>query len=472
MSNYKIDNKKIIALRRDGQLERSVNSTITINAGSLNSSGVTITQTPTVSIPATYAKKTWVVANFTATGHTHDDRYYTEAESNSIFSLTGHTHDYDYWNAANDGADSGLDADLWDGNQFNDYLNQSVKSGSTPTFFNVYTTKIGMNSGLTDYIKIDSTNHVSNMNVYKGSYTFYNDGNSGESFIRVGGCRIENTADVGLLFSDLLYTNLLTIQGSAAKITTDANNSLLIQPSSLGTKANVKITGSDNNKYGGDVYIYGGDGTSYNGVIYLGTSNLTDAMGFVSIPTSNMGIGTIGNYGNRLNVSGKTTEYLYETVNISSNYTGDDENIGTGTCPLVLKNTRYYANVSRLINFYVANVYEGNLSLISGNLQINQGSDRRLKKNIEEINSKKALEIINKIEPSYFNWISEFKNKKDSKVAGYIAQQVLNYLPEMTSYDAELDRYMLNKEYIIPFLHAAIKEISKKIIDLEKQLKN
>jgi hypothetical protein len=41
---------------------------------------------------------------------------------------------YKIWCANNDGADSGLDADLWDGYQFTDYLNQSVKSGSTPTF--------------------------------------------------------------------------------------------------------------------------------------------------------------------------------------------------------------------------------------------------------------------------------------------------------------------------------------------------
>lgn len=38
------------------------------------------------------------------------------------------------WHAANDGTGSGLDADLWDGYQFSDYLNQAVKSTSSPTF--------------------------------------------------------------------------------------------------------------------------------------------------------------------------------------------------------------------------------------------------------------------------------------------------------------------------------------------------
>ena len=42
------------------------------------------------------------------------------------------------WNESNDGAGSGLDADLWDGNQFSSYLNQAVTTGDNVTFSNVY----------------------------------------------------------------------------------------------------------------------------------------------------------------------------------------------------------------------------------------------------------------------------------------------------------------------------------------------
>jgi hypothetical protein len=38
------------------------------------------------------------------------------------------------WGESNDGSGSGLDADLWDGYQFADYLNQAVKTTSSPTF--------------------------------------------------------------------------------------------------------------------------------------------------------------------------------------------------------------------------------------------------------------------------------------------------------------------------------------------------
>ena len=44
------------------------------------------------------------------------------------------------WHAGNDGAGSGLDADLWDGNQFSSYLNQTLLTSSGPTFANVYNT--------------------------------------------------------------------------------------------------------------------------------------------------------------------------------------------------------------------------------------------------------------------------------------------------------------------------------------------
>jgi hypothetical protein len=38
------------------------------------------------------------------------------------------------WSSLNDGTGSGLDADLWDGNQFASYLNQAVLTSSSPTF--------------------------------------------------------------------------------------------------------------------------------------------------------------------------------------------------------------------------------------------------------------------------------------------------------------------------------------------------
>ena len=46
---------------------------------------------------------------------------------------------YKIWTSGNDGSGSGLDADLWDGNQFSSYLNQALLTTSNPTFNTVYT---------------------------------------------------------------------------------------------------------------------------------------------------------------------------------------------------------------------------------------------------------------------------------------------------------------------------------------------
>lgn len=61
---------------------------------------------------------------------------------------------YDIWHAGNDGAGSGLDADLWDGNQFATYLNQPVLTSSSVTFGTAAITGAltGSNATFTDYV--------------------------------------------------------------------------------------------------------------------------------------------------------------------------------------------------------------------------------------------------------------------------------------------------------------------------------
>lgn len=55
------------------------------------------------------------------------------------------------WTSGNDGSGSGLDADLWDGNQFASYLDQAVLTTSSPTFADVTATSFsGDGSNLTN----------------------------------------------------------------------------------------------------------------------------------------------------------------------------------------------------------------------------------------------------------------------------------------------------------------------------------
>jgi hypothetical protein len=78
--------------------------------------------------------------------------------STSSVQINGNT----LWHAGNDGSGSGLDADLWDGYQFADYLNQAVKTTSSPSFSGLTVTanKFLLNSDSGGYgqLQINSPN--------------------------------------------------------------------------------------------------------------------------------------------------------------------------------------------------------------------------------------------------------------------------------------------------------------------------
>ena len=76
------------------------------------------------------------------------------------------------WTSTSDGAGSGLDADLWDGNQFASYLNQAVRTNDRPTFL-----------GLTIS---DNIYHTGDTNTYMGFHT-----NDQWRVVTAGGERLE-----------------------------------------------------------------------------------------------------------------------------------------------------------------------------------------------------------------------------------------------------------------------------------------
>lgn len=135
-------------------------------------------------------------------------------------------------------------------------------------------------------------------------------------------------------------------------------------------------------------------------------------------------------------------------------------------------------------------------------------SDRRDKTDIEGIDTKKALEFVNKLNPktyvmnyraSYINDgdiktfdVKEYKKgskKHTRRMSGFIAQEVYqtlkdtyntdNYaaIVDYNNYEGQLnpdeqfDQYVIRTDCIIPFLVAAIQEQDKKIKELEEIIK-
>lgn len=74
-------------------------------------------------------------------------------------------------------------------------------------------------------------------------------------------------------------------------------------------------------------------------------------------------------------------------------------------------------------------------------------SDKRIKKDIEEVPDQKALETVRNIDCVYYNYIDDSKNTKD-KVIGFIAQQVKEHFPNAVN---------ITKE-VIPNINQSIKK--------------
>lgn len=101
--------------------------------------------------------------------------------------------------------------------------------------------------------------------------------------------------------------------------------------------------------------------------------------------------------------------------------------------------------------------------VVSGSIKatgtVLQGSDARLKENIETIQN--GIESIKKIRGVKYNLIGS-----PIKDAGVIAQEVLNAIPEVVSEDK--NGYLsVNYSGIIPYLIEAVKSLESKVVELE-----
>ena len=92
-----------------------------------------------------------------------------------------------------------------------------------------------------------------------------------------------------------------------------------------------------------------------------------------------------------------------------------------------------------------------------------QGSDERLKTNIEEW-TEKVLPHFKAIKPKKFNWIEDEDGA--SKVKGFIAQENLDKFPEAYHLNKD-DRYWFSKSEMVPYLMKALQEEIEKREEIE-----
>lgn len=92
-------------------------------------------------------------------------------------------------------------------------------------------------------------------------------------------------------------------------------------------------------------------------------------------------------------------------------------------------------------------------------------SDKRLKENIEYL--KNSLDIVKQLDGKEYN----FKDRSNKKNYGFIAQDIERILPDIVDDDKDGIKSISYGD-IIPILSNAIKELNKKIENLEYQLHN
>ena len=209
---------------------------------------------------------------------------------------------------------------------------------------------------------------------------------------------------------------------------------------------------------GGDLTLVGGGATNNGGhVIIRGGKGSSDA-GDVEISG---GYGDIGNW----TTFGEIEIGKYHTYRIVVNPNGNDTNFTI--------NGENVDNVFRvdagLDAIYMASITanDGNVTVrytTASGLISQPTSDIKFKKDVEEWNID-AINILTKFHPKQFVWKNDPKNKIKT---GWIAQEGVEFIPDMFPYDEKEKRYLLAEFRILPYLHKSTLQLNDKIKKLEE----
>lgn len=252
------------------------------------------------------------------------------------------------------------------------------------------------------------------------------------------------------------YANTIVGRSAGTAITSGSGNII------IGHFSAVNITTGTNNIYIGQNCV--GSGVNNAGEIVIGdgaSGRGTNTAQIGNIYTSTFGFGSDTAILNKV-----TTTFNSNTINVQNGNGNGSANISLNYGSGIYFNNpaqnntwvMYAENSSRLV---IANPAGGANQYLNTNSSgwIN-GSDRRLKENIKDIEN--GLDIISQLQPVHFQYIKRTGNNVQT---GFIANDVQNILPNAVH---EIDDGMLGLDlmHILPYSIKAIKELNEKI---EKQ---
>jgi hypothetical protein len=468
----------------------------------------------------------YMIISGTSDGNTYisaksgNDVHIRGGGNNSVYAITVYPDQWptvgnsahSIWHAGNDGSGSGLDADLWDGNQFASYLNQAVLTTSSPTFSapsvtDLYVDDQIISTGDTDtYFQFHNANQArivcagaevmewgsnyakmsDNDSLYFGSSTdfrIWHDGTN--NYLRNYNHANGNIYIQGEDTSGVNHTIAAFVSSNAAPYASlYYDGTSVFNTNNGGVNVDGNINAVDNIYLAGSLYHEGDTDTR----LLFGTNTITLQTGGsseITVNTTGVRLGDSGN-GYFRPVSGN-----YGSIEIDGGAHGGWEGYSIGGRAVFMHDNSSGMGLYDDVNNHWAlrHTFNGETQLYydgSSKIQtsstgctitgdVNSTSDIRYKKNIEPIDN--ALEKVQSLNGVTFDWDNDAfpetehtkKPEFTERATGVIAQDVEKVLPEAVRENSDGFK---NVAYgnMVGLLIEAIKEQQTQIDELKAEV--
>jgi hypothetical protein len=237
----------------------------------------------------------------------------------------------------------------------------------------------------------------------------------------------------------------------------------------------------------GDDYIRKNNGTGFRASLNVPTRTGGDASGTWGISvtgnaaTATNVAGIVQNsyttYGNTATTTLKNSYYgmLYGSSTTHSQHMFDSGGNGGHYQEAYARWITYYSAGNASVGIMSSTTSSSYALYVTGSIyataNVTAYSDRRAKKNIETIDN--ALGKTNQLRGVYYEAIEEQVHDTahhGKRLMGVIAQEVLEVVPEVVTYDKENDKYGVSYANMVGLLIEAVKELSDKVTEQDARI--
>jgi hypothetical protein len=376
-----------------------------------------------------------------------------------------------------------------DSNTYNNlaYLPLNYLSQEDFTTISSNTMYTNANVSFSNNINVSGTANLSNVNIYgiltvsnveyvTSNITIYNSETINSNLNVLNTITSATLSNTGNMYSST-FSNVSGISTATVVSTTLSNTGGL----STGTLASTTLSNTGNMYSSTFSNVYGISTATVISTTHSNTGGLsTGALAVASnIAFSNAtGTTTLYSVGNSLGVGKSNPAYTLDVLG-NINFTGALTSNGVafsggggGSTQWSNWNCNVFIGTSSNVGIGMSNpgytLQVGGTIYASGD--ITAFSDARFKTNIVQISN--SLDTVCKMNGYYYNRTDyeDVKQDKDKKHMGFLAQEVMEVVPEIVEHDVVNDHYSVKYGNTVALLVEAIKEMRKEITDLKSMI--